>query len=72
MHGARDLTSLYRITQGNEDLPPSKWAGLEAYNLSNSFMASDPNLNVYSSLFGRSTGQANTGRQMQYTLRLHF
>jgi len=45
---------------------------LEAYNLSNSFMASDPSTDVYSSLFGRSTGQANVGRQMQYTLRLHF
>ena len=45
---------------------------MEAYNLSNSFIASDPSVDVYSSLFGRSTGQANTGRQMQYTLRLHF
>jgi hypothetical protein len=45
---------------------------MEAYNLSNSFMASDPSTDVYSSLFGRSTGQANLGRQMQYTLRLHF
>ena len=45
---------------------------MEAYNLSNSFMASNPNVDVYSSLFGRSTGQANQGRQMQYTLRLHF
>jgi len=45
---------------------------MEAYNLSNSFMASNPNLSVYSSLFGRSTGQANRGREMQYTLRLHF
>ncbi len=45
---------------------------MEAYNLSNSFMASDPNMSVYSSLFGRSTGQANLGRQLQYTLRLHF
>jgi hypothetical protein len=35
-------------------------------------MASNPNMNVYSSLFGRSTGQANRGREMQYTLRLHF
>ena len=45
---------------------------VEAYNLSNSFLASDPSTDVYSSLFGRSTGQANTGRQIQYSLRLHF
>jgi hypothetical protein len=45
---------------------------MEAYNLSNSFMASMPSNNVTSSLFGRSTGQANRGREMQYTLRLHF
>jgi len=30
---------------------------MEAYNLSNSFMASDPSTDVYSSLFGRSTAQ---------------
>jgi hypothetical protein len=45
---------------------------LEAYNLTNSFMLSDPNLSVLSSLFGRSTGQANYGREIQYTARLHF
>ena len=45
---------------------------LEAYNLTNSFMPSNPDVNIYSSLFGRSTGQANTGREMQYTLRVHF
>jgi hypothetical protein len=45
---------------------------MEAYNLTNSFMASDPNMSVTSSLFGRSTGQRNRGREMQYTLRLHF
>ncbi|MCC6861759.1 MAG: TonB-dependent receptor [Bryobacterales bacterium] len=45
---------------------------MEAYNLTNSFMASSPNVTVTSSLFGRSTGQANRGREMQYTLRLHF
>jgi hypothetical protein len=45
---------------------------MEAYNLSNSFVASDPSTDVYSSLFGRSTAQANIGRQMQYILRLHF
>ncbi|MCC6391098.1 MAG: carboxypeptidase regulatory-like domain-containing protein [Bryobacterales bacterium] len=45
---------------------------LETYNLTNSFMPSNPSTDVLSSLFGRSTGQANTGREMQYTLRLHF
>jgi hypothetical protein len=45
---------------------------LEAYNLTNSFMPSNPDVSVYSSLFGRSTGQANSGREMQYTLRMHF
>jgi hypothetical protein len=44
----------------------------EAYNLTNSFMLSNPNMTVTSSLFGRSTGQANQGREMQYTMRLHF
>ena len=45
---------------------------MEAYNLTNSFMASMPNATVTSSLFGRSTGQANRGRELQYTLRLLF
>ncbi|NUN02654.1 MAG: hypothetical protein HUU41_16210 [Bryobacteraceae bacterium] len=45
---------------------------LETYNTTNSFMLSNPSVDVYSSLFGRSTNQANTGREMQYTLRLHF
>lgn len=45
---------------------------MEAYNLTNSVMASMPNANVTSSLFGRSTGQLNHGRELQYTLRLHF
>ena len=45
---------------------------MEAYNMTNSFMAGPVNMTVTSSLFGRSTTQANLGRQMQYTLRLHF
>jgi hypothetical protein len=45
---------------------------LEAYNLTNSFMWSNPNMSVVSSLFGRSTNQENLGREIQYTLRLHF
>src|SRR5579872_981095 len=45
---------------------------IEAYNLTNSFEPNDPVLNVTSSSFGSSTDQANRGREMQYTLRLHF
>ena len=44
----------------------------EAYNLTNSFMPSNPNMSVTSSLFGRSTDQANQGRELQYPIRLHF
>jgi hypothetical protein len=44
----------------------------EAYNLTNSFVPALPDMTVGSALFGRSTKQANLGRQMQYTLRLHF
>jgi hypothetical protein len=45
---------------------------MEAYNLTNSFMPANPNVDVNSSLFGRSTNQANRGREFQYTMRLHF
>ena len=45
---------------------------LEAYNATNSFMAGNPNTSVTSSLFGKSTTQANAGREVQYSLRLHF
>jgi hypothetical protein len=45
---------------------------LEAYNVTNSFMMSMPDSNIYSSTFGMSTGQANAGRAVQYTIRLHF
>lgn len=44
----------------------------EAYNLTNSFMAANPSVDIYSSLFGKSVNQVNRGREMQYTLRLHF
>jgi hypothetical protein len=44
----------------------------EAYNVVNNFIPSDPDMNVLSPLFGRSISQANRGREMQYTLRLHF
>ena len=46
----------------------------EAYNTTNTFAPGLPNTNVLSSLFGRSTSQdqENRGREMQYSLRLHF
>jgi len=44
----------------------------EAYNLTNNFVPSDPVANVLSPLFGRTASQANRGREMQYTLRIHF
>jgi hypothetical protein len=44
----------------------------EAYNVSNSFRPTDPNVTVTSSAFGQSTNQANLGRSMQYTMRLIF
>lgn len=47
---------------------------MEFYNFPNSFMPSQPNLSVTSSLFGKSTGVAggNYGREVQYTGRIHF
>jgi len=45
---------------------------LEAFNATNSFIAGSPETNVYSSLFGRSTSQANFGREVQYSLKLYF
>jgi hypothetical protein len=45
---------------------------LEAYNLTNSVMPGNPNLTVTSTQFGGITSQVNYGREMQYTLRLHF
>ncbi len=47
---------------------------MEFYNFPNSFMPSQPNLSVTSSLFGKSTGVAagNYGRELQYTGRIHF
>ncbi len=44
----------------------------ESYNLTNSFVPGLPNMTVGSPQFGMSTTQANLGRQMQYTIRLHF
>ena len=45
---------------------------LEAYNLTNSVMPGNPNLTVTSVQFGRIASQVNYGREVQYTLRLHF
>ncbi|MDA1316056.1 MAG: hypothetical protein O2968_22260, partial [Acidobacteria bacterium] len=47
---------------------------LEAYNLTNTFLAAPPTTNVTSSNFGRVTGQQSgtLGREMQYNIRLHF
>lgn len=45
---------------------------MEAYNLTNSFIPMQPVTDIYDYSFGRSTDQSNTGREMQYALRLHF
>lgn len=45
---------------------------MDAFNLMNHFLSTTPILDVRSSLFGRSIGQSNLGREMQYTVRLHF
>jgi hypothetical protein len=47
---------------------------LEAYNVTNNFVPSNPVLNVLSPVFGKSTAQmlGNRGRELQYTLRLYF
>jgi len=47
---------------------------MEFYNFPNSFMPSQPNLSVTSSVFGKSTSVAggNYGREVQYTGRIHF
>lgn len=45
---------------------------IEAYNLPNSFVPTAPDTSVTSSTFGRSTNQQNYGREMQYTIRIHF
>jgi hypothetical protein len=47
---------------------------LEAYNVPNSFMPAAPSTSVTSPTFGKSVGPAagNYGREVQYSLRLHF
>ncbi len=44
----------------------------EGYNLTNTVMPGNPNLTVTSTQFGGITSQVNYGRELQYTLRLHF
>jgi hypothetical protein len=46
--------------------------GADVYNLTNSFMPGPVEMNLYNSLFGRSVGQANRGRELQYSLRLRL
>jgi hypothetical protein len=47
---------------------------MEAYNVSNTFTADNPQLSVTRSNFGRTFQQRSgfNGREFQYTLRLHF
>ncbi|MFB3829954.1 MAG: carboxypeptidase regulatory-like domain-containing protein [Bryobacteraceae bacterium] len=45
---------------------------IEAYNLTNSFIPSNPDVNIVSATFGRCNNQANRGRELQYTVRVHF
>jgi hypothetical protein len=45
---------------------------MEAYNATNSFLWGNPDTTIGSSTLGQSSTQANTGRSMQYTARLHF
>ncbi|MBI4908821.1 MAG: TonB-dependent receptor [Acidobacteria bacterium] len=45
---------------------------MDAFNTPNHVLKAGPNTDVRSANFGRSTTQANSGRQMQYTMRLHF
>ena len=45
---------------------------MEAYNATNSFLWGNPDTTIGSSTMGVSSYQANTGRSMQYTARLHF
>jgi hypothetical protein len=47
---------------------------LEAYNVPNTFMLNNPSTNVNAATFGKSIGPAagNYGREVQYSLRLHF
>jgi hypothetical protein len=45
---------------------------IEMYNMPNTFMTGGVNTDPGSGSFGTSTSQANYGREMQYTARIHF
>lgn len=45
---------------------------MEAYNVTNSFIPSMPVTDVLNTNFGRSVNQGNAGRELQYTVRIHF
>jgi hypothetical protein len=45
---------------------------MEAYNLTNSLIPSFPYTDIGSEFMGYSDGQANRGRELQYTIRMHF
>lgn len=45
---------------------------MDAFNTVNHFLSTMPVTDVRSSLFGQSVGQSNIGREMQYSLRVHF
>ena len=47
---------------------------MEAYNVSNTFTAANPDLTVTRSTFGRTTSQLSgvNGREFQYNLKLYF
>jgi hypothetical protein len=45
---------------------------MDAFNLTNTFVGSDPSTNPTSASYGRITNQANAGRTIEYTGRIHF
>jgi hypothetical protein len=45
---------------------------LESFNLTNSFIPTDPVINALGPNFGKCTNQLNRGRELQYTVRLQF
>jgi len=45
---------------------------MDAFNLTNTFVGSDPSTNPTASTYGRITNQANAGRTIEYTARIHF
>ena len=45
---------------------------MDSFNTPNHVLKDNPDTNVLSATFGQSLHQANSGREMQYTMRLHF